>query len=194
MKLACLKISIEGFYDILCLLEKRHKLCRKLIILSRGVAYTLIGTTNSKLIRKKKYTNIQTDRTTENINTRFVGFNSQQTLEKFLIENSLFPYTDCYQVMNSDWDSCTATFMSLVREEMNSNQSEDAKSYMHGLMLKGQYFFTTSTATRVISVSSSIDMRVSARVVWRLSESSRWHRDLMAHKKTNNNLQVRRLT
>ncbi|KAF0760147.1 ACYPI007824 protein, partial [Aphis craccivora] len=28
--------------------------------------------------------------------------------------------------MNSDWDSCTATFMSLVREEMNRNQSEDA--------------------------------------------------------------------
>jgi len=30
--------SIEGFYNILCVLEKRHKLCEKLIILSRGVA------------------------------------------------------------------------------------------------------------------------------------------------------------
>lgn len=36
-------------------------------------------------------------------------------------------YTDCYRAINSDWDSCTAQFMSLVREEMNGNQSEDAK-------------------------------------------------------------------
>ncbi|XP_027842726.2 uncharacterized protein LOC114123821 [Aphis gossypii] len=51
---------------------------------------------------------------------------------KFLCDDEKFQrdflkYTDCYQVMNSDWDLCTSTFMSLVSEEMNSNQSEDAK-------------------------------------------------------------------
>lgn len=36
-------------------------------------------------------------------------------------------YTDCYRVINKDWDACANTFMSLVREKMNGNQSEEVK-------------------------------------------------------------------
>ncbi|XP_060880938.1 uncharacterized protein LOC132952621 [Metopolophium dirhodum] len=51
---------------------------------------------------------------------------------KFLCDDEKFQkdylkYTDCYRAINSDWDSCTAQFMSLVRDEMSGNQSEDAK-------------------------------------------------------------------
>ncbi|XP_025204098.1 uncharacterized protein LOC112600954 [Melanaphis sacchari] len=51
---------------------------------------------------------------------------------KFLCDDETFQkdflkYTDCYRVINSDWDLCTEKFMSLVREEMKGNQSEDAK-------------------------------------------------------------------
>ncbi|VVC45402.1 Hypothetical protein CINCED_3A006277 [Cinara cedri] len=36
-------------------------------------------------------------------------------------------YTDCYEVINSDWNECSTKFMLLAREEMNANRSEDTK-------------------------------------------------------------------
>ncbi|XP_050437510.1 uncharacterized protein LOC126843784 isoform X2 [Adelges cooleyi] len=51
---------------------------------------------------------------------------------RFLCDDQKFQkdylkYTDCYRVINTDWDDCTNRFMSLVREAMNSNLTEDIK-------------------------------------------------------------------
>ncbi|XP_050535800.1 uncharacterized protein LOC126902494 isoform X2 [Daktulosphaira vitifoliae] len=42
-------------------------------------------------------------------------------------QNDYLKYTDCYRVINSDWDECTTKFTSLIRETMYSNYSEEIK-------------------------------------------------------------------
>lgn len=57
--------------------------------------------------------------TVKKVNVFFINF--------LVFLSDYLKYTDCYKVINTDWDRCVSKFMSLVREELNINRSDETK-------------------------------------------------------------------